>query len=185
MNKVKIDIQKLKYSEDMPKSILSFFDNFSQLDELAKKSILPHYQFVNPLTKEVRYLYDSKLVREYLNKNCLSEIKGANLTVLSFGKQDLPIDSISTPNELKGFTNSIFEISLSNIISVSGIYFLYEDEKLVYIGQSIHIHKRVLDHYSEGKKFFNRVFFIRVEQNSLLKIESELIKEFRPKYNLR
>lgn len=68
-----------------------------------------------------------------------------------------------------------------------GIYFLYDGHELVYIGQSIIIQRRVMDHFdiiSGVKKIFDSYKYIEInEDESLDKIELLFILEYQPKYN--
>ena len=44
--------------------------------------------------------------------------------------------------------------------AISGIYFLFMDEDLAYIGQSIDIHFRIRTHINERRILFNSIFYI-------------------------
>src|SRR5579863_1939382 len=66
----------------------------------------------------------------------------------------------------------------------SGIYFLYRDNEIVYIGKSNDIYFRISTHISEGKKIFDRASFIRHPVNDNLPVlEKYLIETFLPEYN--
>jgi excinuclease UvrABC nuclease subunit len=73
---------------------------------------------------------------------------------------------------------------------VCGIYFLldtYPDgDEVVYVGQSLDIHKRIRSHLSEDVKDFNLFAFIEVEDPQLLnEMEERFILKYLPKYNKR
>lgn len=62
------------------------------------------------------------------------------------------------------------------------IYYLYDKWKLVYIGQSENIMRRIYSHTQD--KEFDEFSFIQIEKPiDLLKIESEEINKYLPKYN--
>lgn len=64
-----------------------------------------------------------------------------------------------------------------------GIYFLYKNNKIVYIGKSDNnIFRRICDHYEEKSKEFDSFTFKKydVSNKALLKIESILIKKYSP-----
>ena len=73
-------------------------------------------------------------------------------------------------------------------ILVLGIYFLYHDQKIVYIGQSkTNVMQRICDHYAEGLKDFNSFSFLPYTSYSDKKLsfkEETLIKKHSPKYNV-
>lgn len=62
-----------------------------------------------------------------------------------------------------------------------GVYFLFLNDEIVYVGQSTNIHLRVQQHRD---KEFNRVFYQEVPiEMDLLAIEKYYILKFRPRYN--
>jgi hypothetical protein len=181
-----INLKKLKFSHELTKKVLSFFKNHEELNELAENSILPHYRLVHPITKATSYLFDSDNILEYLISNCITEVSGKELTVLRFGDNYLPSsNTLDIPDELVGIDNKVYNLPMSWVDTPSGIYFLYLDSELVYIGQTQSIAGRVCQHIAINKKLFNKVYYIRVDSSSLDRVEVELINRFRPKYNTK
>jgi hypothetical protein len=67
---------------------------------------------------------------------------------------------------------------------VSGLYALYQDATLVYIGQSENIMRRLSEHRAEGLKVFNRVQFYHLDDlSSRLRSEGVLILTHLPTEN--
>ena len=65
-----------------------------------------------------------------------------------------------------------------------GIYFLFENEDLVYIGKSTNIYSRLGAHTSAGKTCkFDRVSAIQVDKEHLAAVELAFIAAFQPKLN--
>ena len=64
---------------------------------------------------------------------------------------------------------------------VSGVYFLIQDQKIVYVGQSLCIFSRIDQH--ERVKKFNRFAYIPCEKLLLDPLESLYIHYFRPSLN--
>lgn len=101
------------------------------------------------------------------------------------------IDSFKLPKELSIFKNEVFQANSKIIDSPKGIYFLYDDDELVYIGQSVCVLRRLFDHLAEQnihlKKKFNKMFFIRTDESDELrrKTEANLIRFYKPKYNIK
>lgn len=77
--------------------------------------------------------------------------------------------------------NALEKFDAENIIC--GIYMLFFEGQIVYIGQSINIFSRVSRHTQEGKKRFDKFSFFKCERQFLDGIESELIHRYSPKYN--
>lgn len=65
----------------------------------------------------------------------------------------------------------------------SGIYFLVHKAKVVYIGQAICVVTRIGQHYIEGEKIFDSVWFVPIPKSDLNFIERAFIKLLKPKYN--
>lgn len=69
--------------------------------------------------------------------------------------------------------------------SCSGVYFLYENEELVYIGQGWNCLLRVAEHTrKDSDKIFTHWSFLPVPDESERKsLEKELRAKFKPKFN--
>lgn len=63
-----------------------------------------------------------------------------------------------------------------------GVYFLYDKDELVYIGQSDNLYRRIGQHIAENKKMFDR--FELYPTTDRIRLEGFLIKMFKPKYNI-
>lgn len=64
----------------------------------------------------------------------------------------------------------------------SGLYFLFSEDELVYIGMSINTLNRIGTHFKNGH-VFDRAFFIPCEPYKLGKYERACIKFFKPIIN--
>lgn len=60
-----------------------------------------------------------------------------------------------------------------------GVYFLFECDEIVYIGQSVRVYRRVSDHRFPH----DRVAWFPVAEDDLLAYEGALIRHFKPKHN--
>lgn len=63
-----------------------------------------------------------------------------------------------------------------------GVYFLYDKDELVYIGQSDNLYRRIGQHIAERKKRFDS--FELYPTTDRIRLEGFLIKMFKPKYNI-
>lgn len=66
---------------------------------------------------------------------------------------------------------------------MSGIYFLLQSGKVVYVGQSTNVEKRLISHKCSEKQF-DSCRVINCANNLLLYYEKRWIKRFNPTYNL-
>lgn len=63
------------------------------------------------------------------------------------------------------------------------IYFLIDNEQIVYVGQSLQGIYRVFEHMKFNKKKFDSYFILNCEEKDLHDLENLYIEEFKPKYN--
>lgn len=80
----------------------------------------------------------------------------------------------------------VTQLNKSRITKATGIYILYQDDEIVYVGQSKNIGQRVYAHLADNEKSFNYCAVYEcadLSQHELNCLEAELIIEFLPKYN--
>ena len=86
------------------------------------------------------------------------------------------------PSELEDMQDILFEVNLPDPTPrMSGVYLLVLGEKVVYIGQSVNLFKRIPDHKED--KLFNSIYCISICKENLDYAERLLIDYFQPKYN--
>jgi len=66
---------------------------------------------------------------------------------------------------------------------IRGIYYLLQDNEIVYIGQAQDVVARIITHRHQGKKNFNHYSIHAIPNGDLTVIESNEIVRHRPKYN--
>ena len=72
-----------------------------------------------------------------------------------------------------------------NLEIVRCIYFLYQDDKLVYIGKTNNLVQRLLQHRYEKSKVFNSYKkYLILEDSNIDEIENDFIKKYNPEYNI-
>lgn len=71
--------------------------------------------------------------------------------------------------------------SINNLYKV-GIYVLYYKNRIVYIGQSTNIHRRLIQHL-KSNKLFDKYNYIEIEVDQLDDIEEALIRKYKPIHN--
>ena len=75
----------------------------------------------------------------------------------------------------------IFANENIKINKVRGVYFLFDDDELVYIGQSENILSRIASHLND--KRFDSYNFIECQYGNLDALEAKYILKYNPKYN--
>lgn len=83
------------------------------------------------------------------------------------------------PEELHPVHVSRLDRSFDN----SGVYFLFSDEEVVYVGQSNCVLRRIGEHMSDCLKVFDGVAMLPCLDLNRLWLEEQYIKLYRPRYN--
>ena len=86
------------------------------------------------------------------------------------------------PEEIKFFSGPVFSIKIRKGKQTTGLYFLYSNNDLVYIGKTKFLYSRIDFHLKD--KVFDACYFIRMDESLLMDEESRLILKHKPKYNL-
>ena len=63
------------------------------------------------------------------------------------------------------------------------VYFLVDNEELVYIGQTAKLHQRIAAHQKNPAKPFTDVYYLELIKDKLLSVERWYINQYCPKYN--
>jgi hypothetical protein len=102
-----------------------------------------------------------------------------------FLSQDSPF--ASPPKELRAVCKEIKEYEAMQYKLTwypPCIYFLYKENTLIYIGQTINLPSRVSYHFNNSGKTFDTVYYIPIPESELLEVEKKLIKQFLPPTNI-
>jgi excinuclease UvrABC nuclease subunit len=79
-------------------------------------------------------------------------------------------------------SKSGYFFALEEAPDTSGVYFLYQENILVYIGKSdTSVKKRILNH-DKDKKDFNSYRYIYVPPNQTRKVEKDELKKYMKRY---
>lgn len=74
----------------------------------------------------------------------------------------------------------------TNMFCTRGVYYLYKDGKVVYVGMSLaNCAQRIANHYNDGKDFDSFRIFPKRETSDkqLFSIEAKYIRKYKPIYN--
>lgn len=90
------------------------------------------------------------------------------------------MDNKNLPKEIQAWSHIVEEIHIK--APADGIYFLYFENELIYIGKTKNIINRIERHID---KQFDRIFFVplKAEDKEISDIEHTLIEHFKPPQN--
>ena len=66
-----------------------------------------------------------------------------------------------------------------------GVYFLKQDDEIVYVGQSVNLKERIKSHKYDEAKEFNNHSFIECEKDKLNEVENAYILKHNPVFNIK
>jgi hypothetical protein len=84
------------------------------------------------------------------------------------------------------FSNIIIPGDIVTVVPINKgacVYFLFQDETLVYIGKSVHVLARIAAHEDCSRKQFNGVYVCPVDESVLSDAEMINIFYYQPEYN--
>ena len=84
------------------------------------------------------------------------------------------------PDRLKSISPILHRVPISTLY---GVYFLICSDEVVYVGQSVCVHARVAQHFSERDKVFDRAMAIPVPRDQLTAAEYAFIDALAPRFN--
>lgn len=77
-----------------------------------------------------------------------------------------------------------FEDATELLAERSGVYMLYLDETLVYVGKSRHVPGRVMEHKREKRLRFNRITVCWCKGADMDGLEFRMIRAMQPSHNI-
>lgn len=177
-------LDKLKELSEIPFKYKKHIKD-EEIMELAKQGLCPHYVLTNPISNQKTYLFLPQEILCWQEAVYLEKFVGVTTQELVFWNFEKKEAIKDVPIELREIKD-LYELPTELLNRYpSGIYFLCKGQELVYIGQSSDIVSRVRIHLRENKKEFDRVLFIAVQESMLHEVESRLINEYRPKFNVK
>ena len=148
-----------------------------RLTELLMLGYLPHYKI-----DDTEILIRKTDVNMWIKSNLVQYSEGIRLPQCIKTQTILPLIG-DIPEELSEFGSSLRGMDLaSDRGSHSCVYFLYDDEELVYIGQaSRSAYNRINDH--KKTKIYTKAYYVPCPISELDSLERALIKQFTPRDN--
>jgi len=142
-----------------------------RLMELANGHFVPHF-----IIDDGPPLFQIGELKKWMAKNLLTRIEGQSLPIELKVIIDPPKASNPPPPLIQ--MKNLRRLPFVNI--PSGIYFLVDKEKIIYIGQSVNIPSRLQAHKDKN---FDNVYMLPIPQSALNPVEAALIRYFKPPLN--
>lgn len=154
----------------------------SEMTKLAEDKLLEHAKsgYAPCVIIDGEYFFKEQIFR-WIKKHFIKIQKGMafpeKLTI--FVNQPLPDSAIEIPADIRKL-EGIKKYDFWHFPPC--VYFLCHGNELVYIGQALHLPKRLFEHMQMGK-IFDQVYFLEVPKSELDKVEQMFIREIKTKYN--
>lgn len=167
------DFPHLSSAEDVVKDLPVTAE---RLNELARAGYAPCIWLEGTL------VYRKMETRVWLKNNLCYVQEGKDIFCLrvaligssdGFNLDDIPL-SLSQLNNLQ-------KLDIQLLKYPSAVYFLCFKKRVVYVGKSIELIHRVGNHKD---KIFDSVYYLPIPESELTRVESELIKQLQPIYNI-
>jgi len=172
------DISSLVSAEVMSEKIQNVV-SAERLMELVEARFVPHYEL------DGKPLFAIGETKAWLREHYLLKIP-ANPIPASVSITPIFVrpDAYETPPELLAIRSFLLPLPIQSIgyAKFAGIYFLCCDGKVVYVGQSQEVSRRIKNHCDN--KEFDWAFCMRVPKTDLDFVEGEFIRALKPKYNI-
>ena len=150
-----------------------------RLVELAQAGFAPHYYI-----DDTGPLFRMQELRDWFERNRVRACKGMTMpTRLDIVAPETFRPAMTAPQSISHI-EGLRHIDPAYLWQ-PGVYFLCDETKVLYVGQSVNVQSRVMTHVRDGRKQFDhtRIFYFPVPESELRQIEAELIRMLRPKYN--
>ena len=146
-----------------------------RLRELVRSGHLPCIHV------EEQLFFQTAAVKDWVNRNMLVRQKGCDFPKeLKVIKMDPIPNNKSVPKVLLYLKDALHEVP--NLSPYCGVYFLIQDDEVIYVGQSVNVPSQIFQHKLD--KAFNRVLYLPVPESDLGTVERAFIKALEPRLNL-
>ena len=145
--------------------------NLINIGELSEKT--------GVTTSRLQEMVDFQIAetKKWIAANMLTRVNGTNLPIsLKVCVEPPKASVIDAPVSIREIENLRM---MPHYNMTPAVYFLVEEDKVVYIGQSTNPASRVAAH--ESTKIFDRVFVLPVPRSALNGVEGALIRLLQPK----
>ena len=146
----------------------------ARLQEMVDCHYIPHWK-IDGTTP----MFQIAETKRWIARNMVTRVEGLELPIdLKVCVEPPKASVIDAPVSIRGIENLRM---LPHYNMTPAIYFLVENDKVVYIGQSCNPASRVRTH--EDNKVFDRVYVLPVPRSALNGVEGALIRLLQPELN--
>lgn len=156
---------------------------------MASRKNWPEYLAARTRSKGLYYTWKHPVTGKeyglgYNFSDAAAQARDANARLSTDQEKNTLIDKQQESEKklLEEIKNS-YSLTPQSFSVLTGVYFLFCESEVVYVGKSTNIVKRVHQHYSDGK-VFDRFAYIEFEERFLDYEERKYIKMYSPKYNI-
>ena len=143
---------------------------------LADAGYMPHYRLDGGAP-----MFKKSDAKKWIAQNMMQQIKGKAADFEFKVLVDVPQKFDTLPP--KSISNVSGLTELTNLIYPPGVYFLVNDDSVVYVGQSVNPIARIGNHLKEKAGKFDKIYFVPVPKHMLDAVEGGFIKLLEPKLN--
>lgn len=150
----------------------------AHIEDLAEQGIIKHYSLKGEHC-DVK-LYDSdEALREFqiLVRRAYTGIEIIRVQC----NDEKATHEDDVPLAISGIEN-LYKLPSDTFNPKSCVYFLCHKGEVVYVGQSVDLHSRIMAHQND--KLFDNVYYMRIHKDLMFEVEGALIAYLKPKYNL-
>jgi len=144
-------------------------ETFTKYDE---QGLMPHY-----LINGMKAYKINEIIR-WIREELVEHYDGFNIISKFYSYDDNPKKPTEIPKELIHHSQDLLELP---IITPPCVYFLLDGIEIVYVGQSVNVSARTVQHTQH--KDFNKVLYMPTVKENLDKVERFFIERLQPKYN--
>ena len=146
----------------------------ARLQEMVDCHYIPHWK-IDGTTP----MFQIAETKKWIARNMVTRVEGLELPIsLKVCVEPPKASVINAPVSIRGIENLRM---LPHYNMVPAIYFLVDNDRVVYIGQSCNPASRVKTH--EDNKVFDRVYLLPVPRPALNGVEGALIRLLQPELN--
>jgi len=142
-----------------------------QLQELADLQLVPHYRISGGPPR-----FAMQPLRDWIAANLVETYLGKFLPT-----QEVETITVERPRSIPPELRGIRGLTIAGpLCRWPGIYFLTDEDEIVYVGKADEVCKRCGAHTD---KIYTGAFSVPCHESALCQVESDYIKAFLPKYN--
>lgn len=168
------DIERMPKLMDLATTAKATGLTEKRLEELATGGVAPCYRLDGGHPQFIR----NEIVR-WVRENLLFRQEGGSIPFSLSVIVDEPAEFLTIPDSLKRMTKHLKQ--MPSLCLASGVYFLINENKVVYVGKTTSLAGRIAHH--KQWKCFDRVLYLPLPETILDEVERAFILKLKPPMN--